>query len=823
MERLFRPATSMLGRLRFVQKFLVLGLVLMVPLGVVALAYVREQNTAVSAATIEREGLRALEPLIRLSEDIATVRHMAVLSGQATAVPQADVRAVDEAQAKYGGTLETREQWQELRGQVLLAGTTSGHTSSLTAWDGVEIAAQALLTSIGDAAKLSVDPALDSSYLFATSGERLPALLDSSTRIVDQLIADARQGIASDGGVQVLSQVGVALGSIDGTSAALDGAIGTASLHTRDPWVRAVLPARLAPLDSAVGQLDLRLERAEATHNATSVPPNTAEPVAVAARALSLVSTRALDRLLSARISQDTARARSIALLAGVTALIALYLFGGFYYCVAGAIRRMVSTLSAVAAGRFGEEVVVGNHDELGYVATAINDMVGKVRDATELLAHEAKHDGLTGLPNRSFIIDQLQRSLPRASEEHSLSVLFVDLDGFKPINDSLGHGSGDDVLREISRRLVATTRPLDAVARLSGDEFLIVCVGLPDVLDVIAVAERVLDAIRPPITLSTVDGEERRVTVGASIGVAFLTDPDASAEGLIRDADVAMYRAKELGRGRIEVFDEGLRADVEARQRLREELREAIAAGEIHVHYQPIVDVESGHIHGFEALASWAHPERGLLSPGAFMPTAESSGLIVPLGAGVLREACRQLAAWHATPAMGDGLHMTVNLSTKQLTDRDIVDVVSSAIRAAGIDPQFLWLEITESALLADAHAAKEVLLALRELGVRLIVDDFGTGYSSLQHLKIFPLDAIKIDRSFVSGLGEDGGDEAIVRSVIELARALRFVVVAEGVETVEQRDRLIELGCERAQGFLFARPSPAEAFRSAAAAPPA
>jgi diguanylate cyclase (GGDEF)-like protein len=481
----------------------------------------------------------------------------------------------------------------------------------------------------------------------------------------------------------------------------------------------------------------------------------------------------------------------------------------------------MTTTLRAVAAGRLDGEIVVTNKDELGYVATAINDMVGKVRHATEQLAHDANHDGLTGLPNRSLVMNELERSLPRVGSGESLAVLFIDLDGFKPINDSLGHGAGDEVLREVAARLVRAIRPTNTVARLSGDEFLVVCRGLPDVLDAVAVAGRLLDAIAPPIAVAAPGGELRRVGVGASIGIAYVTEPGISADELIRDADVAMYRAKERGRGRVEIFDEGLRADAEQRQHMREELGQAIADGEIHVHYQPIVELGDGRIAGFEALARWAHPERGLLAPGAFMPAAESSGLIVPLGARVLHEACRQLAVWQADPAMPSGLHMAVNLSARQLADHEIVDVVHAAVSEAGIDPRSLWLEITETALLTDADTATEVLMELRASGVRLAVDDFGTGYSSLQRLKLFPLDVIKIDRSFVSGLGEDHGDEAIVRSVFGLADALGFTVVAEGVETPGQRAWLLELGCDLAQGFLFARPAPASEVRADAAAP--
>jgi diguanylate cyclase (GGDEF)-like protein len=820
MQRLFRPATVALGRLRFAVKFLVVGLVLAVPLGVVAFAYSKAQSSAVAATNTERVGWTAMVPLLRLSRDIAAARHAAVITGNGASVPDADIQAVDRTQNRYGASLGTATQWNELRQQLVIAGVTTGHATALAAYDGVEIGLEALLQSVADGSKLSVDPDLDAAYLVDVVDVRLPELVDVATRMVDQLRVDVGDGDTYQLQVQLLSQLGVTLGSIDSAAAALDSATHSAALHTADAGVRVALPPRLSLLDGAVSQLEVTFRDVEFTHMFRSVPPSAARPLANAALALSRASTSAIDRLLTARIARDNDRARRVKLLVAAAALAAIYLFSGFYYCVAGALHQMITSLGAVAAGRLDEQVVIANRDELGYVATAINDMVGKVRDANARLAHDATHDGLTGLPNRSFIMGQLERRLSRTSREQPLSLLFIDLDGFKPINDSLGHGVGDEVLIEVAKRLVTTTRPMDAVARLAGDEFLIVCHGLRDVLDTIAVAERVLAAIAPPIEVQTNDRELRHVRLGASIGVTHITDPATSAEELVRDADVALYRAKELGRGRIEVFDHALRADAEQRQQLREELGQAITGGEIEVYYQPIVELQGGQITGFEALARWDHPERGLLAPGAFMATAESSGLIVSLGTHVLREACRQLAIWQADSTMPSGLHMSVNLSVKQLLDGDIAEVVAAALSDAGIDPQSLWLEITESSLLTDTDNAAGILLKLRETGVRLAVDDFGTGYSSLQHLKIFPLDVIKIDRSFVSGLGEDDGDEAIVRSVIELAGAFGFTVVAEGVETPLHRTWLIDHGCALAQGYLFARPAPPREITASVAA---
>jgi diguanylate cyclase (GGDEF)-like protein len=820
MRVIFRPAELLLGRLVFVQKFILLVLVLVVPFGVVVFAYARQQSAAISSSEVEREGTQAIKPLIRLGQDLAAARHAAVVTGRAVPVPAADIAAVDRTQRRYGAILRTATQWAEVRQQILLAGTTDGHATALAAYDGVSIGLQNLLVQVGDMSRLSVDPDVSVSDLFDSVDVRVPTLIDTSTRIVDQLIADASDGVGRAERVTLLSQVGIALGVIDNTTSSLDQAFTDASNGSRDPVLARLLPARLSALDHGVSRRDATLRNLTVTPGAVARNRDAAEPVVRAARVLNLAATAAMDRKLEERIALYRRRTHRVELLAAITTLIAVYLFGGFYVFVAGAIGRMVTTLSAFASGRATEEIPVTSRDELGYVAAAINDMVSGVRQATAKLAHDASHDGLTGLPNRSRVIELLTHDLPRVTAEDALALLFVDLDGFKPVNDTLGHAAGDAVLGAVASRLAGVTRAGDTVGRLSGDEFLVVAHGLSDADAAVEVAERMLEALRSPITVMASTGEMRQVRVDASVGLVYTTDPGVDADLLIADADVAMYRAKELGRGRIEVFDEMLRVTVQDSQRARDELRDAIAAGQIQVHYQPIVETCSGAVRGFEALARWAHPERGVVGPGMFMPTAESSGLIVDLGAQVLRDACRQLAVWQRDPAMSPGLHMAVNLSARQLVDHDIVEVVTGAVADAGIDPGDLWLEITESALLTDVETARDLLVTLRKAGVRLVVDDFGTGYSSLQHLKMFPLDVIKIDRGFVAGIGEDAGDEAIVRSVIGLADALGFQVVAEGVETHAQQRWLLDLECRLAQGFLYSRPQPPAAFSSAAPA---
>ena len=470
----------------------------------------------------------------------------------------------------------------------------------------------------------------------------------------------------------------------------------------------------------------------------------------------------------------------------------------------------------------YAAEVRVFDQDDVAFVRAAANILssAAERRHSDEANRFAALHDPLTGLANRTLALDRLQRALARGRRDGSLvAVLVLDLDRFKVINDSLGHEVGDTLLLQLAPRLCEAVRAADTVARLGGDEFLIVCEAVADVAEARVIAGRLAAAVAEPLTLHS--GEH---FVTASIGLAVSRGAAETAEALVRDADAAMYRAKEGGRGRCELFDAGMRRQALRRLRVETELRRAISGGELRVHYQPVVDAATGLPEAVEALVRWEHEDRGLLAPGNFITVAEETGLIARLGRHVLEVATVQVADWQRR--FGP-LELCVNVSGRQLADPQFPGEVAAVVERSGMLPGSLALEITETVLIEEAGDAAGVLGALKERGLRLLLDDFGTGYSSLSYLKRFPLDGLKLDRTFVEELGRHPGDTAIVEAMVQMARAVGMTVVAEGVERRDQWAALQALGCGRAQGYLFAAPMPAAelgaylaAARAAAAA---
>ena len=445
-----------------------------------------------------------------------------------------------------------------------------------------------------------------------------------------------------------------------------------------------------------------------------------------------------------------------------------------------------------------------------------IGAIVSNSRDVTERRAledelhYQAFHDHLTGLANRALFLDRVTHALDRADRlSQPVAVMFVDIDDFKVVNDSLGHHLGDAVLIAVAERLQKATRPGDTVARLGGDEFALLLESgqMPQAAEL--VASRIAAMLLEPIWVGTGD-----VSVRASIGIALGQPPRDGADGLLRDADLAMYLAKRNGKGRFEMFRPSMHEEAVRRLETAAELRRGIETIQLEIFYQPIIDVVTATPVGAEALVRWHHPTRGMVNPSEFIPVAESTGLIVPLGRWALFEACRQAQSWRVSGHIDDSFYITVNLSVRQLQDPNLIDDVATALGDSGLSASALVLEVTESIIMDDLDIALARLLALKDLGLRLAVDDFGTGYSSLSYLRDFPVDMVKIDKSFVDRITIDAEGRALVRCLIDLSTALGLTTIAEGVEHSDQLNLLRALGCHSIQGFLFARPMPSQEF---------
>jgi len=473
---------------------------------------------------------------------------------------------------------------------------------------------------------------------------------------------------------------------------------------------------------------------------------------------------------------------------------------------------------------RFGE----AQHFEARLVATGSSEVLGLVRDiserkrAEEQIRRLAYCDSLTGIPNRQAFLEMLERELQRSKiGNKKFAVLFMDLDAFKRINDTLGHNVGDQLLQLVSERLRETIRPSDLLsrgdaparapeetnlARLGGDEFTILIPDLERVEHALNVAHRVKDAMRRPFLI-----EGNEIFVTASIGISLFPEDGDDCTSLLKFADTAMYHAKNCGKNNAKLYSSSLTMQIMSHVKLEVGLRRALQNDELYLLYQPQLDVRTNEIVGVEALVRWRHAERGIVSPTEFIPLAEETGLIVPIGEWVLRTACDQARAWQKLSRRP--VRMAVNLSAKQFKDENLSQIVMSALNDTGLDPRLLELELTEGTLMDDAKATLATLEQLRGIGVHLSIDDFGTGYSSMNYLKRFDVRALKIDRSFISGLPQDSENAAITRAIIAMAHGLKMVVVAEGVETGEQLVMLEEYGCDLVQGFYLGRPAPAEA----------
>ena len=453
-----------------------------------------------------------------------------------------------------------------------------------------------------------------------------------------------------------------------------------------------------------------------------------------------------------------------------------------------------------------------GRQDGVKFMTGIVRDITER-RELEEEVRRNAFYDSLTQLPNRILILDRLARCIKQAGarKDYLFAVLFLDLDRFKAVNDSLGHLIGDQLLIAISKRLTTCVRSSDTIARLGGDEMGILLEDIGDVNDAIFIVERILKIFKTPF-----DIEGSELSSSVSIGIALSTTHYETPQEILRDADIAMYRAKTSGLGRYEIFDASMRERIIGQQRYEKDLRKAVVSGEFSLHYQPIVSIETGRIVSFEALIRWYHPERGLVPPDQFIPLAEETGLIIDIGEIVLRKACRQLSLWHSRYPSDAGidvpivspLGMSINISGKQLLNDDFIPKMRTILKEEKCNPRFIKIEITETILMENVDAIQDSLLVLKDMNIQLYIDDFGVGYSSLSYLHQFPFDALKIDRSFTAGIGVDETQTKIVTTLLSLSEQLGLDVITEGIETAQQLEALKTLNCKYGQGYYFSRP---------------
>ena len=478
---------------------------------------------------------------------------------------------------------------------------------------------------------------------------------------------------------------------------------------------------------------------------------------------------------------------------------------------ITGSVTQLIAFSKRVAAGDFSARAERSGEREFAILAQAMNHMAESIENSHVLLEssagklkHQATHDALTGLPNRSLLEDRLKQAISSAERFHRMvTVVFIDLDGFKLINDSLGHQTGDDLLKVIAERMLTCVRSVDTVVRLGGDEFVIV---LPEMGEaVVPTLQRIQEAIAQPVRLGG-----QTLQVSGSIGLAIYPADGADAGSLLMNADAAMYRAKELGRNNYQFYAAELNSKIHEKLAMQEGLRNAVARGEFELLYQPKGDLQSGKMIGIEALIRWRHPERGTVPPAQFIPLAEETGLIVPIGEWVLRTACKQNKAWQ--DAGMPAISVSVNVSARQFREKDLVKRVARALEDSGLDARYLELELTEGLIMQDFDRALTTMRALQAIGVQISIDDFGTGYSSLSALQSFPIVRLKIDKAFVDGIAKNDDDKAIAKAVISMGHQLNLKIIAEGVETEQQLAFLRANNCDEMQGYLFSEPVTAE-----------
>ena len=798
MDTLLWPGMLVMRRLRVATKFAAVLLLLLVPLTATLVLGALRANRQIDDAQLEQQGLTFVEPLVRLTAQLSLVRQHSAQGVPATTADLPAQRDVAAADARLGDDFDVHPQWLRLRAQ--LTRITDG---SLTAAEQGSAAAAAqdavldLIASVTDSSKLILDPDLDTYHVLVALSDRLPRLLIAAGTAQERYAATD---------VVVTKDIAwqLAVSDLASTLDRLVEDLRTAQAATG--WTE--FQQKVSPPVTAL-QVAARQYVAIENDRTASGSRADLETLTAPSSALSSALVGTMDTLLEQRqdrLASD--RNRPVLLTLGILA-ITVYLLGSLWRATSQDVRTVLDDISTVTTGALNQTVPLDGSDEFAQMSNAMVYARDRLTSLLGELRYQATHDELTALGNRAQFIEKLTDALD--PEEPPLAVVLVDLDGFKDVNDSFGHGFGDRLLRTVGARLHRAAGRRDVVCRLAGDEFAVL---LHDVGSH-AEARRRIDAIMASVT-RTVDVRGRNLHVAASAGFALGTPGVSTVVELMRDVDVALNAAKTTGKGTVTAFEPAMREATRERTELSGDLVRALQdGGQMSLAYQPIVDISSGRILGVEALVRWQHPVRGAIPPSVFVPLAEATGLIVPLGRWVLGEAVHQLARWSQEFPDGYPLTLDVNISADQLADPSLVGEVLSLVDETGIDPGRLVLEITESALVRDLDAAVRRLRQIKAMGVRLALDDFGTGYSSLSYLKTLPVDILKIDRSFVVDLEDDDGPgAAMMKGIVELGAGLGIELICEGVETVEQRRRIASAGCRMGQGFLWATPQTSTAL---------
>ena len=740
------PSTKVNGA----RKLVIFGFLLLVPLSFVSWEYVTQQaRTQIQFHEQERRGIQYIRPVTALLLQVVEAR-----VGPGGDIDAA-VAAVDAADEQHGKALEAAQPWaawKDLLGKV----RSGSGAPSFDEYDQLTKGLTDLVTHVANTSNLILDPDLDSYYLMDVIVVRAPMLLDQVGRAV-QLAASSRVAAGNR------DRLVIARSAIGSTADAIAIDLTTAIDNTEDPRLRSAT----APLSAAFARSVAQTSEVLASALSAGRPSLDVSALLAAMSKLDAVCAQRLDSLIAGRIAILHDRVWTIT--------------------------KVILLLSAL----------------LVLLATGLSRALRMLGQKTDELRFQALHDDLTGLPNRSLVLDRVEQALARARRgDTPLAVLFLDLDSFKSVNDTYGHAAGDQLLQAVSARLRSALREIDTVGRLGGDEFVVVAEGATLARGPEVIAERIQAVLTDPFAL---DGQvEIVLRTHASIGIA--VGLRVAAADLLRDADVALYEAKAAGKDCYVVFASEMQMAVQARLELEMDLRRAVGTDQLFLAYQPTVDLRTEMITGVEALLRWNHPIRGLLMPDTFIPVAEETGLIVPIGRWVLAEACRQTAAWQG---QGHALSMAVNVSGRQLDSHsDLFEDVRHALVGSELEPAWLTLEITETMLMRDATRSAQQLRDLKALGLRVAIDDFGTGYCSLAYLQQFPVDTLKIDGSFINGIDSSPEAGALIHTFVQLGKTFGIETYAEGIEELSQLRYLQREGCDSGQGYLFARPLSPEAL---------